>query len=917
MLPTDRTNALSSTSAEWTRRNRHHRWCTITTERGTIINHGDGQSITGDCGLISDGGSHVRSPLDHSTFSSWCSLLQFLAAHGPCISWAICSRGATATQTAPNSEHEDADARSDSTQVLDAGAKVVREYLAKTRAERAQAGGHYDNSKLFRGTVVSKGGEQSGQFAVVSRRFDPDSRGFRFGIDDESARLNLSMLLVHDVLRKDGGRSVLLALPGMKSKTADAILDWIDEDDIAREFGAEADFYVAKSAKPRNGPLHAIEELLFVRGVTTELLYGLDKNRNGFVDADERESADDKYPANDNSAELGWSSIASVLFLGVIAWPPSMRAEEAEPDAMINANRAQADAAAAKTDTEEGDDSAAEEFESAKDLFTDPDTGLQYHKVADLTNKLAMTPYQSLSLSPNGKFFLANGDVIPVDGGAPFKFHSQTGSWSPDGRKIVFRAEVNHLSVVTVDPETARPVGPPERLVEGHAPVAWSPDGKAFAYTSAMGGLWTYSLQDHSKVRLTDERVMRWPAWSPDGKWIAVIAARKAGGHLEVISADGRTSRTLATKNLLPILHWTPDSEWVFFHQVNLPFLHFVRVADSLRVELTMPFAQLGARWRYLRWPADGGKMFVYQPAYEGFKALKLVSAAGDEVRQLLRKPRYSGNEQRWSPDSKYVVTRNWSGYSIVPVSGAKPYPIKLDPSFRSWPTFFSPDNRKLALSNLKGDGLYTAPMSLELGRMTGVPVKVFDGRIELGGMLKPVIAIKWSPDGSRLAMLHDHNLWIANSDGSAPRRLTDNSDRKSSLAWSSDSREIQWTSYSSTTRRATRYACELPESKPWELCALPTGAFDYQWSKDGRTVVYSIRDGEEIGVWCMAVPAGGSKELFELKQKQMQGWARALSPDGKMLHRFLGQRGLAVFASERSTTEDPRLPRFVLGTSP
>ena len=309
--------------------------------------------------------------------------------------------------------------------------------------------------------------------------------------------------------------------------------------------------------------------------------------------------------------------------------------------------------------------------------------------------------------------------------------------------------------------------------------------------------------------------------------------------------------------------------------------------------------------------------MLVYQPAYEGFKALKLVSAAGGEVRQLLRKPRYSGNEQRWSPDSKYVVTRNWSGYWIVPVSGAKPYPIKLDPSFSRWPTFFSPDNRRLALSNLKGDGLYTAPMSLELGRMTGVPVKVFDGRIELGGMFKPVIAIKWSPDGSRLAMLHDHNLWIANSDGSASRQLTDNSDRKSSLAWSADSREIQWTSYSSTTRRATRYACELPDGELRELSALPAGAFHYQWSKDGRTVVYAIRDGERIGVWGMAVPAGEPKELIELEEERMQGWERALSPDGKMLAVVLGNEVSVISLPNAQQRKIPDFPDLSWGLHP
>ena len=45
---------------------------------------------------------------------------------------------------------------------------------------------------------------------------------------------------------------------------ADAILDWIDEDEEARPFGAEAEYYnaLATSYSPANGPLQSVEELL-------------------------------------------------------------------------------------------------------------------------------------------------------------------------------------------------------------------------------------------------------------------------------------------------------------------------------------------------------------------------------------------------------------------------------------------------------------------------------------------------------------------------------------------------------------------------------------------------------------------------------------------------------------------------------
>ena len=60
--------------------------------------------------------------------------------------------------------------------------------------------------------------------------------------------------------------SWLMAMPGMTDDVADAILDWIDEDDEPREYGAEWDYYAQLQPpyKPKNGPLDTVEELLLV-----------------------------------------------------------------------------------------------------------------------------------------------------------------------------------------------------------------------------------------------------------------------------------------------------------------------------------------------------------------------------------------------------------------------------------------------------------------------------------------------------------------------------------------------------------------------------------------------------------------------------------------------------------------------------
>ncbi len=87
------------------------------------------------------------------------------------------------------------------------------------------------------------------------------------------------------------GSRMLLGLPGMTEDVADAILDFIDEDEDVRPYGAEyADYYqqLNPGYRPLNGPLTSIEQLLLVRGVTPQLLYGYDQNRNGYIDASEQ-----------------------------------------------------------------------------------------------------------------------------------------------------------------------------------------------------------------------------------------------------------------------------------------------------------------------------------------------------------------------------------------------------------------------------------------------------------------------------------------------------------------------------------------------------------------------------------------------------------------------------------------------------
>ncbi|MCP4885269.1 MAG: hypothetical protein GY904_01450 [Planctomycetaceae bacterium] len=97
------------------------------------------------------------------------------------------------------------------------------------------------------------------------------------GVANESAKLNLNRLPLEAKFAPEA-RRMLMCIPSVTPSLADAILDWLDEDDLPREFGAESNYYQSQreGGRARNRYLDELDDLLGVRNMTPELLYGED-----------------------------------------------------------------------------------------------------------------------------------------------------------------------------------------------------------------------------------------------------------------------------------------------------------------------------------------------------------------------------------------------------------------------------------------------------------------------------------------------------------------------------------------------------------------------------------------------------------------------------------------------------------------
>ncbi|MFK7819832.1 MAG: general secretion pathway protein GspK [Planctomycetaceae bacterium] len=205
------------------------------------------------------------------------------------------------------------------------------EFAADTIGNRTFEAGEnlISDEGIFQGVSIQTGevAKNNGFVSLVSaNESDPNNKSVRFGLTSESGKLNLNYLPALEQqfveTNEDGGDTgminpqfydILSGIPGLDDQTRiDSLLDWIDEDDDPRPFGAESSYYqgLNNGYECKNGPIESLEELLQIQGFTAEVLYGEDANRNGLLDKNE----------DDGSESLPDDDEDGVLNLGILGY---------------------------------------------------------------------------------------------------------------------------------------------------------------------------------------------------------------------------------------------------------------------------------------------------------------------------------------------------------------------------------------------------------------------------------------------------------------------------------------------------------------------------------------------------------------------------------------------------------------------
>ncbi|MBK8900734.1 MAG: hypothetical protein IPM53_06120 [Anaerolineaceae bacterium] len=255
---------------------------------------------------------------------------------------------------------------------------------------------------------------------------------------------------------------------------------------------------------------------------------------------------------------------------------------------------------------------------------------------------------------------------------------------------------------------------------------------------------------DGSEQRLLTSAQQRFqfPAWSPDGRFVAAVGADPTGAGIFVVD-DSETDATpeplYAHRRDGPFyLYWSPDSRQVSFlasHPDGMG-LHLVQAdgsADSRLLTIGGPL--------YWQWTADSRQMLIHSGFAGENSRLELIDAAGDGTGDSLAAPGFF-QAPGISADGRYLAYAE-------EISGASSRLVVVDTQSDNLAQQRHAGLVAMAWSPTANQLAYTTGSEPDSRSFVG-PLRLIDaasGDIRVLSQ-EPIVAFFWSPDGRYVAAI-------------------------------------------------------------------------------------------------------------------------------------------------------------------
>lgn len=496
------------------------------------------------------------------------------------------------------------------------------------------------------------------------------------------------------------------------------------------------------------------------------------------------------------------------------------------------------------------------------------------HVQAKQPIRLANNP----ALSPDGSMlaFDWNGDVwvVPSVGGNARQLtqkpgrHSQP-KFSPDGERIAFISDREGSPQVFVMPAAGGPARQVTFNTAGFAMLGWTPDGKKVLVSSQRDNYWRHA-----------ERFF-------------------------LVSVDERRGEELLFDDYGSSGMLSPDGKKLLFTREGAPWwrkgYHGSQASQVWQYDLeTKSFEQLlnddkGDLWPL--WKPDGSG-FYYVSGRGGALDLWEKNFSSKDGRQLTK---FADDDSVVYPciskdGSTIAFRRLFDLYRMRTGDGNTPQKLEI------FADVDRPADRIERRTLTTANGVAFSNDGLEIALVAGGDLWVMDTELREP---KQVLATPeeernpvFSPEGDSLLFISDRDgrceiyrakrevgskYWWLN-DKFKIDRLTDDREQKSNLTWSPDGSHVAFV-------KGRGDLCVMkPDGKEVKTILKSFTRPEYDWSPDGKWLVYSADD-NDFNRDVFIVPLDGSRPPFNVSRHPRNDRDPVWSRDGKMIA-FTGQRG-------------------------
>ena len=570
-----------------------------------------------------------------------------------------------------------------------------------------------------------------------------------------------------------------------------------------------------------------------------------------------------------------------------------------------------------------------------------------HHETATSFSQMTISPItstgniHSVTISADGKWVayvadekgshgiwirqLATGSTAQVELGSPGEIEGL--NFSLDGNYLYFVKRDESIGVGTLFQAPSLGGAPRQVIVDVDSPISFSPDGKRFVFVRQASKTKTSYLivaasdgtgEQPLEVLTNPPRFSdNGPAWSPDGKYIAVAdnpTGEFAKSAIEIVDVASKTKTRLGTMNWISPdqIAWLPDGSALLFNarvatttlnaqlfSLSYPDAEVRRVTNDLNfysgTSITSDGSALATAQVSLTgnlWLANFGSSTSFSPP----RQLSSGISRADGISGII-----------WTTDGKIIYTYYTSGtiqLASASPDGSNVHDIGSGVASPSWLSSCG-DGRHFVFSMGRGQdssSIWRADMDgsnlvqLSTGKLAVHPNCSPDGKfvvyVDVAGNSTHVMRV--AIDGGTPAAVSKEELFspVISPDGTslAAAYQPEPGKRPKLAVVGLDGGEI-------------RNVYDLPQEAQYAFNG--DGGQKLAWTKDGRAVLYPVNKDGVVSLWAQAVGPQGSapaaaKQVMNLGP-DFQWGAYTLSPDGKQI----------IYAHGRAVTDAVLISHF------